>query len=353
MKRNKTVKRKLLAFCLCLVLFLCTGCTQGSKSNSPYQNTDFAMGTVISQNIYGENSKDCAGQVLSLIKDLEKIISWRIEDSDIARINQSAGTGQSVTVDEKLAEWLNDCRDVYEKSGGALDVTVGPVARLWDIGGDNPRVPEDSEIQKVLPLVNGSKLKVDGQQVAFETESGKVDLGAVGKGIACDEIAKQLDEKVSGTFSVGGSVLIYGKKPDGSAWKIGVQDPRGEDGENMGVLTLSQGEKDRTFVSTSGDYEKYIEEDGVRYHHIMDPRTGYPADSGLISVTIISKSGFLSDALSTACFVAGRKEGKKLAEQYGAEAIFIDEEKQVTMTDGAKDLFTILIKEYQETDETK
>lgn len=347
-------KKYLCMVILCLSLLM-TGCSAKNKLASkkrPWQNTDFAMGTVISQNIYGEDGKEIGKQVLDTIKELEKNISWRIKDSEIAAINKSTGSDTGLEVSEKVAKWIKESTDVYEKSNKALDITVGPVARLWDIGGENPRVPSEAEIKKALSLVDGSKLNIEEKQVIFGTEKGQLDLGAVGKGIACDEIAAALNEsgklgKINGTFSVGGSVLLYGRKPDQSAWKIGVQDPRGEDGQNMGFLTISQEEKDQIYISTSGDYEKYIEKDGVRYHHIMDPRTGYPAESGLISVTIISKSGFLSDALSTACFVSGLSEGKKLAEAYGAEAIFIDEEKTVYTTSGAADYFTILEKEYK------
>lgn len=358
MKLTKKKKFR-CAIALCLSLLL-TGCSLKNKPASmkkPWQGTDFAMGTVISQNIYGDDGRATASQVLDTIKEVEKTISWRIEDSDIAAINRTAGEEKGQKVNKKTAEWIKDSTDVYEKSNGALDITVGPVARLWDIGGENPRVPTKDEIEKALSMVDGSRLKAENQHVYFGTANGQLDLGAVGKGIACDEIAAALNGsgkagRINGTFSVGGSVLLYGRKPDQSDWKIGVQDPKGEDGQNMGVLAIRQEEQAKTFISTSGDYEKYIEEDGVRYHHIMDPRTGYPAESGLISVTILSESGFLSDALSTACFVSGLSEGKKLAEAYGAEAIFIDKEKNVYTTTGVGDYFTILEKEYKLSNET-
>ena len=174
-----------------------------------------------------------------------------------------------------------------------------------------------------------------------------LDLGAVGKGIACDVVQDYLkkQKEVSGAvIAVGGSILLYGSKADGSDWNVAVQNPRGQDGEAMGVLSLS----DTTNVSTSGDYEKYFTQDGKRYHHILDPSTGYPADSGLISVTIVSDSGLLSDGLSTACFVLGKEKGEKLLETYGAEGVFIDQNKKVTVTKGLKDKFTILNKEYKQ-----
>ena len=156
---------------------------------------------------------------------------------------------------------------------------------------------------------------------------------------------KKSKKEVSGAvIAVGGSILLYGSKADGSDWNVAVQNPRGQDGEAMGLLSLSG----TTNVSTSGDYEKYFMQDGKRYHHILDPSTGYPADSGLISVTIVSDSGLLSDGLSTACFVLGKEKGEKLLETYGAEGVFIDQNKKVTVTKGLKDKFTILNKEYKQ-----
>lgn len=174
-----------------------------------------------------------------------------------------------------------------------------------------------------------------------------LDLGAVGKGIACDvaqNYLKQQKEVSGAVIAVGGSILLYGSKVDGTNWNVAVQNPRGKDGEAMGVLSLSG----TTNVSTSGDYEKYFMQNGKRYHHILDPSTGYPAESSLISVTVVSDNGLLSDGLSTACFVLGKEKGERLLETYGAEGVFIDQNKKVTVTKGLKDKFTILNEEYTE-----
>ena len=146
----------------------------------------------------------------------------------------------------------------------------------------------------------------------------------------------------SGLVSLGGNVQLLGAKPDGSAWKVAVESPD-EDGNYLGILQA----KDKAVI-TSGGYERYFEKNGKKYHHIIDPATGYPADSGLISVTIVSDSGLLSDGLSTACFVLGKEKGEKLLETYGAEGVFIDQNKKVTVTKGLKDKFTILNKEYKQ-----
>ncbi len=218
---HKNRKKMVLSIVLCLVLLsqVLTGCGMLSQAKQ-YQDTGFAMGTVIAQNMYGGN-EEVAEEILNVIHDLEQTISWRIEGTDVDRINDSAGTDQPVEVSEKLAKWLKDCARVYEFSNGCLDVTVGPVSRLWDIGGENPGVPKADELKAAFEKVDSKKLHVDGNSVLFSTEGGQLDLGAVGKGIGCDEIFDYLITNypdLNGTFSVGGSVLIYGAKPNGQPW---------------------------------------------------------------------------------------------------------------------------------------
>lgn len=356
LKKGKGKLLSIIVLCLCLCLSACSM----NSSSTQYQNTGFAMGTVISQNIYSSDGEEIAAQVLDVIDELEKTISWRIEGSDVANINEAAGSGKAVEVSEKTGLWLAECMDVYEKSGGKLDITVGAAARLWDIGGENPRIPEAEELAEALATVGCDKLVLEGTNVLYEQSGGQLDLGAVGKGIACDEIAEFLtgfgaenDIDINGTFSVGGSVLIYGSKPNGASWKIGIRDPRGEDGDYMGSLTFSQKEGESIFVSTSGDYEKYFEEDGVRYHHILDPETGAPAQSDLISVTVVSETGFLSDALSTACFVAGKEKAMELAEIFDVELVLIGKDGGVFLTEGAEEYFDLLSEEYSLENEEK
>ena len=168
----------------------------------------------------------------------------------------------------------------------------------------------------------------------------QLDLGAVGKGVALDEILKTLEAhpEVSGAvISVGGSILTYGSKPEGGAWQIAVTDPL-DPSESVGVLTLDGGH----CVSTSGDYERYVEVDGVRYHHILDPATGYPARSGLTSVTVVCDDGLNADGLSTACFVLGKEKAEELLKKYNADGLFVDDSDHVWMTEGMKERFQLL-----------
>lgn len=357
-----------------------------TSSPQEYSKTDFVMSTVLSEKIYG--TKDVTQDIKEELDKLEKDqLSWREDHSVVSKINADAQKGIKTKLDSDMTSWVEDSLELAKRSNGAFDPTIGRLTRLWNIEGDNPKVPSKQEIKNTLEDTGYTKIhleKVESQNTAntkknvdkdikdntaknketsedtsqntntnesvssiYIGDKCTLDLGAVGKGIACDVVQDYLkkQKEVSGAvIAVGGSILLYGSKADGSDWNVAVQNPRGQDGEVMGVLSLSG----TTNVSTSGDYEKYFMQDGKRYHHILDPSTGYPADSGLISVTIVSDSGLLSDGLSTACFVLGKKKGEKLLETYGAEGVFIDQNKKVTVTKGLKDKFTILNKEYKQ-----
>lgn len=330
-------------FGLCFAL-----CGCGVEETRRVQRVDTAMGTVIQLNIYTSEESDSAGEILELIRRLEEDkLSWRLETSEIYRVNQWAGSAQGLEISEELAKVLQKCLEVGERSEGALDVSLGAVIRLWDIdgwaGGQREgefQIPSPEELDRALAQCGMDKIRLeqtkDGMRLYIE-QGTRLDLGAVGKGLALTEILAYLEdhEAISGaTISVGGSVLTYGKKPDGSSWRIGIADP-GEPSANLGVISL----EGQWCVSTSGDYERYVEVGGVRYHHILDPETGAPASSGLCSVTVVTRDGLLSDALSTACFVLGQERGMALARFYEAEALFVTDEGEIAMTPGMAEMF--------------
>ena len=292
-----------------LPVFFLAGCGQKTECE---KSIDTAMGTVISQTVYvtgnsatttnSEINEKITDVLLQKLNDLEqKELSWRLESAEVAWINAAAGGGQT-SVSPAMAEWLGRCRQISEESAGAFDVSIGRLSRLWDIdtwaaAGDSGdyELPRQEEIAEALATTGWQKIQLeqqaDGDSVSIPAEM-QLDLGAVGKGVALDEILKTLEAhpKVSGAvISVGGSILTYGSKPEGGAWQIAVTDPL-DPSESVGVLTLDGGH----CVSTSGDYERYVEVDGVRYHHILDPRTGSPAHSDVAGVTIVTKDGFLS-----------------------------------------------------------
>jgi len=319
-----------VAFLVALAVLLVLGIRRNSTAGkqTPYTNSTVAMGTVVSQSVYAADESVSAQAVTAINKSIneldQKNLSWRIEDSDVWALN-NAGTA---TINSITADCIAQCLQVSEDTGGLFDVTVGKVTTLWQIGTEDARVPSDKEIQSALAYVNYKDVSVDGTTVTLG-EDQFLDLGAVGKGLACDSAQDLLkDTDVTGaTVSVGGSVLVYGENPNGEdgSWLIGVRDPFG--GENDYCLTLRMASG---FISTSGDYEKVLEKDGKTYHHIIDPSTGYPADSNCTGVTVLAPSGLLSDALSTACFILGYSdEALDLLDQYDATAIFVLKDKTI------------------------
>lgn len=291
------------------------------KRYSFSEKNTVAMGTIVSQKVYGDYSAKHIEKITALINALDDEISWREEESAVAKLNR----GQTV-VSADVGSIVSQCRKVSEDCGGVFDITVGGLTKLWSIGEENAGVPSEEEIKKELQDVDYNKAYVGGNTVTLD-RGIELDLGAVGKGAACDNVMLYL--KASGikgaVVSVGGSIVAYGDyNKKGDKWQIAVKHPR-SDSEYLGILSLDEG-----FVSTSGDYERYFEQDGKRYHHIIDATTGYPAESGLISVTVVCDSGLMSDALSTACFILGREKSEALLEKYGASAIFVDSDMNIS-----------------------
>lgn len=351
-KYLKTLTSVLPGTVLCMLL---GGC--GAEKPEKYMSVDTAMGTVVQQNIYAsdrETAEKLSGGITGILEQLEQqTISWRLESSELFAVNESAGNAEGFLLSEELTKLLEKCLEVSEQSGGAFDVTLLPVVQLWDIdawaAAENTAgyvLPEAELLQQKLDLCGSSKIKLapeshgDNVEIfqarCFLPRGMQLDLGAVGKGVALEKIADYLERnQVSGAVvSVGGSVLTYGEKPDRTSWKVGIVNPR-DTSSNLGVLSL----EGQWFVSTSGDYERYVEVNGVRYHHIIDPATGMPANAGVCGVTVLTRDGFLSDALSTACFILGAEKGMALAEQYDAEVLFVTLEGDMILSEGMKQYF--------------
>lgn len=344
---------------ICLV---CIGCLSACGSRTvEYRSADTAMGTVLQVSLYvtadpQEDGKELTEEVRTQIIDLERQeLSRRVPDSVIGRINGLAAQEQSgneaaraedgsieMQIPQALYQELLLVQEVSKASNGALDITLGKVAKLWnlDTAAVQPQMfqlPAKAALQEALACSGFEKITlIDGK---LQMMPGiLLDLGAVGKGIACDRLLAWLEtkEQISGAvIALGGSILTYGEKPDGKEWKVGIVDPS-DTSSYLGTLSL----EGRWCVATSGDYERYVEAEGIRYHHILDPETGYPAQSGLKSVTIFGHSGCLCDALSTACFVLGAEEGLKLAEQYGVYAVMAAEDGTLFLSKGAEAYFT-------------
>lgn len=323
------------------------------------QQADTAMGTVIYQTLYcarEEDAKEISAEIRELLRALEEErISWRLETSEVYKVNAAAGSVEGCLLSEDMELLLCRCLEFSKKSGGAFDFTIGSVARLWKIDdwADGMQegefvLPSQEALRKALNACGSEKLTFvreadnadgqEGQMRIFLPEDMQIDLGAAGKGLALSEIAELLEgeKRLQGAvISVGGSILTFGSKPDGSDWKVGIVNPF-DTASYVGFLSL----KGRWCVSTSGDYERYVELDGIRYHHILDPDTGFPADSGVRGVTVLTKDGLAGDVISTACFILGPEAGMALAEEYGAETLFVMADGEIVMSEGMKESFS-------------
>ncbi|MBR1862042.1 MAG: FAD:protein FMN transferase [Lachnospiraceae bacterium] len=282
----------------------------------------------------GENADSLYDSIVDKGRFLEKdLISGYIEGSELSRINESAGKAEGYPLSGEMEEYLTDCLEISEKSGGAFDISLGALIELWNLEDAIKNEtrdyipPADEEISDCLKSCGYEKIRIEDHRI-FIPEGMRLELGAVGKGILLDSAGEEVSKISSGILAAGGSIRTIGYKPGGGKWNIAVRDPfdTGEIAESVGLLG-------DYFVSTSGDYERFIKADDKKYHHIFDPKTGYPADSGLTSVTVVMKaeegSGLLSDALSTAIFVLGENEGRVLANEYGVYVIMIRDDGKI------------------------
>ena len=325
MKRWILILAVLSVLCVAVAAWILSG---NGPFAGTFESTGYVMGSYMQQTVYGRNGEAAAADALTRAAETEALISWRVEDSDVQKLNAAAGKS-AVSVDDRTLSILSAALDVAARSGGAFDPTILPISSLWNFDGDTPTLPSEAQIAEFLPYVDYTGLELTESAAFLHNAGSAVDLGAAGKGAACDDaLAAYAEHDITGAVvAVGGSIGLYGKKPDGSRWLISVRDPAGEDlSASLGVI-----ETDAVCLSTSGSYEKNFTQDGVTYHHLLDPETGYPAQSGLLSVTVLHESGLMADLLSTACFILGVEEGCALLETYGAAGIFVSEDNVVTV----------------------
>jgi thiamine biosynthesis lipoprotein len=299
------------------------------------QTTHCAMGTVMTHKAFGLNAEDSLTVVCREVAWVEGLLSRFLPDSEISRVNGSAGI-KSEKVSLETYDVLSKAVGFSRSFPGCFDVTIEPLVTLWSMGQKSCAQPAESSIKQVLPLVNYRDLILDPREITagLRNAGQSVDLGGIGKGFASDRIREVFKTfGVSSAYSnLGGNVVTVGAKPDGSLWQIGIQHPRQEDSLIGSVSVVNQ------TVVTSGDYQRYFtDSQGKRHHHILDPTTGYPAESGLISVSIVSEKSFAADTLSTALFVAGMEKGLAFLRSFPeTEAIVVDSDLQVYVTPGLR-----------------
>ncbi len=338
------MNRTIILFSLLTAGILATsGCSSsaGDTSSGSADSTSavsrdvFAMDTFMTLKAYGENAPEALDSAVLRIEELEHELSVTDADSDIHKINTSGGN--AVEVSEDTMNILNKAVSVSSDTGGALNICIYPVLKAWGFTADEYRIPTDSELDALLMNTDMSEVMLSGNSAAIPADYS-IDLGALAKGYASDEITELLRENgvTSAIISLGGNVQSLGNKPDGTEWKVSVRDPFAPDSD---MCIVSIGEK---AVITSGNYERYfVGEDGKRYWHIIDPADGHPADNGLVSVTVIGSSGMECDALSTSLFVMGYPEAVEFwRKDPHYDLILVTDEGRIYYTPGISDSFT-------------
>jgi thiamine biosynthesis lipoprotein len=302
-----------------------------SKTPPLPAQTEFVLGTICSVNLYEQGTAKVYQEVFSRLREIEDRMSANKPETDIDRINQNAGIAPVQVHDDVIAV-IQKALYYAELTDGAFDPTVGPLVSLWGIGFDNPHLPTEDELQQALSLINWHDVIVDAdaKTVYLPHEGMKLDLGAIAKGYAADEVSRIIHEADidKAIIDLGGNVIVIGSKEKNIPWRVGIQHVSGIRGEYLGVMSAS----DKTFV-TSGVYERYFEQDGKHYHHILSTENGYPVDNDLLSVTIIADNSIDADALSTSIFALGYEKGYELADRLSSvEALFVFDDQTLQGT---------------------
>ncbi len=317
-----------------LFVLVLAGC---ARTTEPVVVDDLLLGTYVRIAVHGGTTErpllDAAMDRVAEVERKMSVSTADYEETELLRVNRAAGQ-EPIPVSEETLEVVKAALAYSEATGGAFNVAVEPLVSLWGIGTDDERVPSELEIEATLPLVDYSAVVVDGDagSLYLPEEGMGLDVGGIAKGYAADEAAAILRDGgvTSALLDFGGNILVIGEKPDGSAWRVGIQRPDAERAAYLGILSI----RDATVV-TSGPYERFFVQDEVRYHHILDSQTGFPAAAGLEQVTIVAERSIDADALSTACFVLGLGRATELIEaRPGVEAIFVDTEGRVFLTSG-------------------
>ena len=336
MQRRGTMKKRIITI-LCICSIFC-GCQIQQKQDMA-QIQLFAMDTFMDLKATGKNGEEALLKAEKEIYSLEQLFSSTIEKSEVYAINQYAGE-QPVTVSEDTLCLIKKAKQYYTLTDGAFDITIAPVVKAWGFTEEVKRVPSEEEIQQKLELVGQDKLQIEEQNntIYLEQQNMAIDLGGIAKGYASDKVDEILRQNgvTSAVISLGGNVSVIGKRADGSKWRVAVQDPCNTEGY-VGILNV-----ENCSVITSGVYQRFFEQNGKKYHHIIDTKTGKPAQTGLLSVSIVSENGTMADALSTSLMVMGLEKGSELwrkSEEFGA--IFITEEREIYITEDIAESFEL------------
>ncbi len=333
-------KLHIIVFVILLVL---TGCSARTESgelsdkdstpsqshNDSYEKSGFVLGTIVTVKIFEDGSEETLEEVFERLDEIEAKMSFNSAASEVIDVNASAGMAP-VIVSEDTYEVIEKAIEFADESQGKFDPTIGPLVDLWGIGSEGAAIPADEDLQNAMNHIGWKNVELNGYEksIYLKEKDMKLDLGAIAKGYASDEVVRILKNKGIGRaiINLGGNVYAYGEKQDGSAWRIGIQNPFSTRGEYLGILSV----KTKSVV-TSGIYERYFIQDGKRYHHILSSKTGYPVDNELASVTVVTDSSVNADALSTVLFASGRQGGIAFLEEYYPEigAAFVTKDMKI------------------------
>ena len=341
--------RFIKAFSALILIIILVGCSNENEVNTskttstttvkdtiPASKEFFAMDTYMEVDAYGDNGEKAVAKAEKEVNKLDSILSTGKSISEISKLNKN----KKQVVSADTMSLIKESVKISKETNSAFNPTIYPLMELWGFTTKNYYVPKDNEIKPLLNHMDIDNIKIDERknEVSFKDSNMKIDLGAIAKGYTSSKIIDIFKENniKSGMVTLGGNVQVLGKKPDGSLWKVGIQNPIGED-EYLGVLQTSD-----KAVITSGGYERNFTKNGKIYHHILDPSNGYPANNGLTSVTIISSDGTLADALSTSLFVMGKDKAIDFYKKsnYNFDFILYSSDNKLIISDGIKDIFS-------------
>lgn len=308
----------------------------------------FSLGTVNTIKIYNCDDKELLERAVTRVNEIDDLMSAFKVDSDVSILNRNSGKG-FIDIHPDTFKVLNRSIEFSQMSSGAFDITIRPMVELWGIGKKKNFIPCEDEINKVKKLVNykGVLLDKSNCRACLEIPGQSIDFGGIAKGFAADEVKKILVEGnvENALINLGGNIVTIGNRPDGRPWQIGIQNPLEATGSHLGILNVS----DKTIV-TSGCNERFFMKDGIRYHHILDPRTGMPAKTTALSITAVADCSMDADALTTALFILEngfRENSFHLASSFNAEVIIIKSDDNVLITDGLKENFKVRSRCYE------
>lgn len=337
-------KKFLIVIISIVSIFSFAACNRETKEDKILTRTELFMGTAIKVSLYDGGSEKVLDKVFDRVLELENLVSINKEGTEIDELNKNAGI--------KSVKLSDDSKNIIEKglyysslSSGGYDISIGSLVKLWSIGLPEAKIPTESEIKESLENINYKDVEINGNEVFLKKKGMLLDLGSIAKGYAADEIAKILvNEGVEkAIIDLGGNIYALGKKSEESPWKIGVQNPFDDRGNIVGTLLT-----ENKSVVTTGIYERFIEDGDKKYHHVLNPKTGYPYNTDIVGVTIIADKSIDADALSTLVFTMGIQNGIEFIENMeNVDAIFITNNKNVYKTNGIKESFNVTNDEFK------